>query len=216
MAEHVNFIEWRVHPFRSDRWLETYFSPQGGHDATARCQEANSQEPELAWTTSVESVSVDLDSKDVVVTGDTLDLASEKVLLTVATQRNTCCHAGGTMTFDSAGNLYLATGDNTNPFATGYAVETAGAKALATGSHPVADAAGWADSQGVPGHPVNVRHAPQQDDEEDGHVGSSCPVRAIPTPAGRGTRGAPRASAAARARPSRCGGRNRRDAVRAG
>ena len=53
------------------------------------------------------------------VTGDTLDIASEKVLLTVATQRNTCCHAGGTMTFDSAGNLYLATGDNTNPFESG-------------------------------------------------------------------------------------------------
>lgn len=30
------------------------------------------------------------------------------------------------------------------------AVERAGAKALATGSHPVADAAGWADGQGVP------------------------------------------------------------------
>ncbi|MEV6493451.1 PKD domain-containing protein, partial [Actinoplanes sp. NPDC051633] len=34
----------------------------------------------------------------------------------VDTQRNTCCHAGGSMTFDGAGNLYLATGDNTNPF----------------------------------------------------------------------------------------------------
>lgn len=31
-----------------------------------------------------------------------------------------------------------------------HAVEKAGAKALATGSHPVADAAGWADGQGVP------------------------------------------------------------------
>jgi glucose/arabinose dehydrogenase/PKD repeat protein len=51
--------------------------------------------------------------------GDTLDIASERVLLTVTTQRNTCCHAGGTMTFDSAGNLYLATGDNTNPFESG-------------------------------------------------------------------------------------------------
>ncbi|WP_434741725.1 ThuA domain-containing protein [Micromonospora sp. SH-82] len=50
------------------------------------------------------------------VTGDTIDTASEKVVLEVTTQRNTCCHAGGTMTFDSAGNLYLATGDNTNPF----------------------------------------------------------------------------------------------------
>ncbi|TDC56533.1 DUF1349 domain-containing protein [Micromonospora sp. KC207] len=50
------------------------------------------------------------------VTGDTIDKASEKVVLQVDTQRNTCCHAGGSMTFDSAGNLYLATGDNTNPF----------------------------------------------------------------------------------------------------
>ena len=24
MAEHVNYIEWRVHPFRSPRWLETW------------------------------------------------------------------------------------------------------------------------------------------------------------------------------------------------
>ncbi|GIE78528.1 hypothetical protein Aph02nite_44780 [Actinoplanes philippinensis] len=50
------------------------------------------------------------------VTGDTIDPATEKVVLQVNTQRNTCCHAGGSMTFDSAGNLYLATGDNTNPF----------------------------------------------------------------------------------------------------
>ncbi|MEV2241463.1 ThuA domain-containing protein [Micromonospora sp. NPDC049891] len=50
------------------------------------------------------------------VSGDSIDAATEKVVLQVDTQRNTCCHAGGTMTFDSAGNLYLATGDNTNPF----------------------------------------------------------------------------------------------------
>ncbi|MEV4541816.1 ThuA domain-containing protein [Micromonospora echinaurantiaca] len=50
------------------------------------------------------------------VTGDSIDPASEKQVLRVDTQRNTCCHAGGSMTFDSAGNLYLATGDNTNPF----------------------------------------------------------------------------------------------------
>jgi cytochrome c len=50
------------------------------------------------------------------VTGDTIDPASETVVLQVGTQRNTCCHAGGSMTFDRAGNLYLATGDNTNPF----------------------------------------------------------------------------------------------------
>ena len=50
------------------------------------------------------------------VAGDTIALTTERVVLQVPTQRNTCCHQGGSMTFDSAGNLYLATGDNTNPF----------------------------------------------------------------------------------------------------
>ncbi|WP_157079134.1 ThuA domain-containing protein [Herbiconiux solani] len=52
----------------------------------------------------------------------TFDPASEKVLLKVTTQRNTCCHAGGDMLFDNDGNLVLAVGDNTNPFESdGYA-----------------------------------------------------------------------------------------------
>ena len=55
-------------------------------------------------------------------TGDELDLGSEKVLIRVATQREECCHSGGSLTFDAKGNLYLSTGDNTNPFGSdGYA-----------------------------------------------------------------------------------------------
>jgi cytochrome c len=46
-----------------------------------------------------------------------LDPSSEKVILRVATQRQECCHSGGSLNFDSHGNLYLSTGDNTNPFA---------------------------------------------------------------------------------------------------
>lgn len=49
--------------------------------------------------------------------GDKLDLDSEKVLLRVQTQRETCCHQGGSLAFDAAGNLFISTGDNTNPFA---------------------------------------------------------------------------------------------------
>ena len=48
--------------------------------------------------------------------GDQLDLSSEKAVLDVPTQRNECCHVGGSLGFDSAGNLYVAIGDNTNPF----------------------------------------------------------------------------------------------------
>ena len=53
--------------------------------------------------------------------GDSLDLASQKVLLEIPTQRRACCHTGGSIAFDSSGNLYLSTGDNSNPFATKYA-----------------------------------------------------------------------------------------------
>jgi type 1 glutamine amidotransferase len=76
--------------FATNRWLYVYYSPAAG---AARNQVSR-----------------------FTVNGDTLDPASERVLLQVGTQRNTCCHTGGAMTFDGAGNLYLATGDNTNPF----------------------------------------------------------------------------------------------------
>ena len=53
--------------------------------------------------------------------GDSLDLASRVILLEVPVQRDECCHTGGSIAFDRQGNLYVSTGDNTNPFATGYA-----------------------------------------------------------------------------------------------
>ncbi len=47
--------------------------------------------------------------------GDELVMSSKKVLLEVPTQREQCCHTGGSIAWDKAGNLYLSTGDNTNP-----------------------------------------------------------------------------------------------------
>ncbi len=41
------------------------------------------------------------------------ELKSEKVVLEVPTQREVCCHTGGGMTWDKAGNLYLTVGNNT-------------------------------------------------------------------------------------------------------
>lgn len=48
---------------------------------------------------------------------NTLDLESEKVLLEIATQREECCHSAGSLEFGPNGNLFISTGDNTNPHA---------------------------------------------------------------------------------------------------
>ncbi|GAA4586942.1 glucose/arabinose dehydrogenase [Actinoplanes octamycinicus] len=48
--------------------------------------------------------------------GNTLRLDTEQKILQVATDRGMCCHVGGKIDFDRHGNLYLSTGDDTNPF----------------------------------------------------------------------------------------------------
>ncbi|NBB28910.1 ThuA domain-containing protein [Cellulophaga sp. BC115SP] len=47
--------------------------------------------------------------------GDELVMSSKKILLDIPTQREQCCHTGGSIAWDKMGNLYLSTGDNTNP-----------------------------------------------------------------------------------------------------
>ena len=55
---------------------------------------------------------------------NSLDLASEQVIIKVEVQRGQCCHVAGDVAFDNDGNVLLATGDNTpasTPGANGYA-----------------------------------------------------------------------------------------------
>ena len=47
--------------------------------------------------------------------GEVVHLHTEVVMLEVP-EIDGCCHTGGSIEFDSKGNLFLSTGDNTNPF----------------------------------------------------------------------------------------------------
>jgi cytochrome c len=48
---------------------------------------------------------------------DSLIMSSEKIIMRIPVKRTDCCHTGGSIEWDAAGNLYLSTGDDVNPFA---------------------------------------------------------------------------------------------------
>lgn len=76
--------------FNDNHWVYLYYSPEG---------------------TEAKNMLVRYELKD-----HKLDEATKKVLLEVPVQRDECCHTGGSIAFDSKGNLFLSTGDNTSPF----------------------------------------------------------------------------------------------------
>ena len=76
--------------FASNNWIYVYYSPTGD-----------------AWINRLSRFKF----KEGI-----FDLDSEQVILEIGSDREICCHTGGSIAFDSNGLLYLSTGDNSTPF----------------------------------------------------------------------------------------------------
>ncbi|POX40175.1 glycosyl hydrolase [Streptomyces sp. Ru73] len=96
--------------FKDNRFIYLYYAPP--LDTPAGDAPDNGTAADFAKFDGVNRL-----SRFVLKDDGTLDTASEKKILEVATSRGTCCHVGGDIDFDAQGNLYLSTGDDSNPFA---------------------------------------------------------------------------------------------------
>lgn len=76
--------------FEENGWIYLFYSPSGG-EAMQRI---------ARFTLS----------------GDDMSPESEHILLEIPTQREQCCHSGGSLAFGPDGNLFISLGDDTNPF----------------------------------------------------------------------------------------------------
>jgi cytochrome c len=106
---------------KGNNWVYLYYSPPGGTPVddpeTVGINEGDA--PYSGVPADFEAFKGSLLLSRFQFNGTTLDLASEQRILEVPVDRGICCHVGGDIVFDEDGNLYLSTGDDTNPFRSG-------------------------------------------------------------------------------------------------
>jgi glucose/arabinose dehydrogenase len=95
--------------FATNRWVYLYYSPPLSTPA-GDAPTTGTAADFAAWKGHLNLSRFTLNADE------TINMASQVVVLTVDNDRGQCCHVGGDLDFDAAGNLYLTTGDDTNPF----------------------------------------------------------------------------------------------------
>jgi glucose/arabinose dehydrogenase len=107
--------------FASNGWVYVYYSPPLASPIDDPATEAvdEGKVPDTGTEDTWTPFRGELRLARLLFDGMQLDLASEQIILRVPVDRGICCHVGGQIDFDANGNLYLSTGDDTNPFASG-------------------------------------------------------------------------------------------------
>ena len=110
--------------FSRNHWVYLYYSPPGNtpvdDPATPGVNEGDA--PTTGTQADWDRFKGALRLSRFKLRGNTLDLGTEQKIIDVPVDRGICCHVGGQIAFDSKKNLYLSTGDDTNPFESdGYA-----------------------------------------------------------------------------------------------
>jgi cytochrome c len=110
--------------FERNKWVYLYYSPEldtpEDNPATPEVNEGDApfegtEEDWELWSGVLRLSRFKLAANE-------LDLSTEQKIIDVESDRGICCHVGGQIDFDGEGNLYLSTGDDTNPFfSDGYA-----------------------------------------------------------------------------------------------
>ncbi|WP_083666025.1 PQQ-dependent sugar dehydrogenase [Saccharomonospora sp. CUA-673] len=103
---------------KTNRWVYLYYSPplDTPEDDPSTPDVNEGDAPEVGTPEDFAPFEGEIRLSRFQLDGNTLDLSSEQQILEVPVDRGICCHVGGDIEFDSDGNLYLATGDDSNPF----------------------------------------------------------------------------------------------------